>query len=115
MQHDENVEKLLGNVCTNDFEATLGPSVEQCTKLGVIVDFDGTLAYLARTPELAIIPPETKKILERFAHMNDVHVAIISGRQVSRQQCCCCFINQLDLTHFETRSRISSARSASRA
>ena len=83
MQHDENVEKLLGNVCTNDFEATLGPSVEQCTKLGVIVDFDGTLAYLARTPELAIIPPETKKILERFAHMNDVHVAIISGRQVS--------------------------------
>lgn len=31
-----------------DFESSLGPSVEMCPKLGVIVDFDGTLSHLAR-------------------------------------------------------------------
>jgi len=46
-----------------DFEQTLGPYVETCTKLGVILDFDGTLSYLAATPELAIIPPETKRVI----------------------------------------------------
>ncbi len=30
-----------------DFELTLGPYVEESSKLGVIVDFDGTLSYLA--------------------------------------------------------------------
>ncbi|XP_059086503.1 uncharacterized protein LOC131883147 isoform X2 [Tigriopus californicus] len=81
--HDENVDRLLGNgPCTNEFEATLGPSVEMSTKLGVIIDFDGTLACLARTPELAIIAPEAKKTLERLSKMSDAHIAIISGRQL---------------------------------
>ena len=45
--HDENVDLLLGNRPLGiDFEATLGPYVEMCTKLGVIIDFDGTLSYL---------------------------------------------------------------------
>ena len=30
-----------------DFELTLGPYVEMSSKLGVILDFDGTLSYLA--------------------------------------------------------------------
>ena len=36
----------------------------------------------AKTPELAIILPETKRVLTRLSHMSDVHVAIISGRQL---------------------------------
>ncbi len=35
-----------------------------------------------QTPELAIIPPETKRVLERLCKFPDVHVAIISGRQL---------------------------------
>ena len=45
-----------------EFDFTLGHYVEQCTKLGIFIDFDGTLSPLARTPELAFIPPETKKV-----------------------------------------------------
>ena len=33
-----------------EFNMTLGKDVEMFTKLGIIVDFDGTISYLARTP-----------------------------------------------------------------
>ena len=52
------------------------------SQLGVILDFDGTLSGLAKTPELAFICPESKKSLERLSNMADVHVAIISGRNL---------------------------------
>ncbi len=52
------------------------------SKLGIIVDFDGTLSPLAATPALAFIPHETKKVLERMANMMDVNIVIISGRDV---------------------------------
>jgi len=52
------------------------------SKLGIIVDFDGTLSPLAATPALAFIPHETKKVLERMANMTDVNLVIISGREV---------------------------------
>ena len=32
------------------FAMTVGKDVEMYTKLGIIVDFDGTLSYLAKTP-----------------------------------------------------------------
>ncbi|CAB4061564.1 DCAF13 [Lepeophtheirus salmonis] len=44
-----------------EFEDRLGPYVEMSTKLGIILDFDGTLSCLARTPGLAMMAPETKK------------------------------------------------------
>ena len=49
-----------------DFEQNLGKLVDTCTKLGIILDFDGTLSFLAQKPALAIIPPETRKALERL-------------------------------------------------
>ena len=45
-----------------EFDSTLGHYVEMCSKLGIFLDFDGTMSPLARTPELAFIPPETKKV-----------------------------------------------------
>ena len=58
------------------------PAFQMSSKLGVILDFDGTLSGLAKTPELAFICPESKKSLERLSNMADVHVAIISGRNL---------------------------------
>ena len=66
----------------NEFDLTLGHYVEMCSKLGIILDFDGTLSPLARIPELAFIPPETKKVLERLVNLPDVHVVVISGREL---------------------------------
>ena len=33
-----------------EFGMTVGKDVEMFTKLGIIVDFDGTLSYLSKTP-----------------------------------------------------------------
>ena len=74
----------------NSLELKLGPYVQMSSKLGVILDFDGTLSGLAKTPELAFICPESKKSLERLSNMADVHVAIISGRNLEdlREKVC---------------------------
>ena len=66
----------------SEFDFTLGHFVENSSKLGIIVDFDGTLSPLARTPEHAFIPPEAKKVLERLSNLTDVHVVVISGREL---------------------------------
>jgi len=48
----------------------------------LLLDYDGTLAPLAPHPDLAILPLETKSVLERLANMSDVYISIISGRNV---------------------------------
>ena len=69
-----------------DFEQTLGGLVDNCTKLGVILDFDGTISFLAQKPALAIIPPETKKALEMLAQFSDCKITVISGRNIGDLQ-----------------------------
>lgn len=51
-------------------------------KLALLLDYDGTLAPIAPHPDLAILPPETKNVLQRLSNMSDVYIAIISGRNV---------------------------------
>ena len=69
-----------------DFEHNLGKLVDTCTKLGVILDFDGTLSFLAQKPALAIIPPETQKALERLSQFSDCKITVISGRNIEDLQ-----------------------------
>ena len=70
------------HITSEMFEYTIGPYLDVCSKLGIIVDFDGTLSPLAATPALAFIPHETKRVLERMSNMIDVNIVIISGRDV---------------------------------
>ena len=42
--------------------------------------------FIRRTPVLAIIPPETKKTLERLTNISDCHIAVISGRNLEDLQ-----------------------------
>lgn len=51
------------------------------TKL-LLLDFDGTLAPIAKTPREAKISPETKKLLRQLSEKKDVYLAIISGRKL---------------------------------
>ncbi len=66
-----------------DFEDYLAKYVGQDSILALLLDYDGTLSPIAPHPDLAVIPPETKKVLARLARMPDVFVAIISGRGVT--------------------------------
>ena len=65
-----------------DFDSYLAPYVGDKAILSLLLDYDGTLAPIASHPDLAIIPPEVKKVLERLANNPDVFIAIISGRSV---------------------------------
>ena len=79
-----------------DFDHDLGPLIDNCTKIGLILDFDGTLSFLANTPDLAIILPEIKRVFERLSNISDVHIAIISGRPLANIQEKVNIINRLD-------------------
>lgn len=57
--------------------------IGQTDKLALLLDYDGTLAPIAPHPDLAILPNETRCVLERLANTPDVFVAIVSGRNVN--------------------------------
>ncbi|MDD2679575.1 MAG: trehalose-phosphatase [Candidatus Omnitrophica bacterium] len=50
--------------------------------LFLFLDFDGTLAPIAETPAKAVIPQETKKLLNKLAKRKHIRIAIISGRSL---------------------------------
>lgn len=52
-------------------------------KLALLLDYDGTLAPIATHPDLAVLPSETKSVLEKLSNMQDVYISIISGRNVN--------------------------------
>jgi len=66
-----------------DFDEYLAKYVGDNSILALLLDYDGTLSPIAPHPDLATIPEETKKVLERLANMPDVFVGVISGRSVN--------------------------------
>lgn len=52
-------------------------------RLLVALDFDGTLAPLARRPEAARMSPSTRAALRALAARADVRVAVVSGRALA--------------------------------
>ena len=67
---EEDGEELMSNtmqpVQVEDFQQYLGSYVGDEAILSLLLDYDGTLSPLAPHPDLATIPPETKKVLERY-------------------------------------------------
>jgi trehalose 6-phosphate phosphatase len=51
--------------------------------LAVMLDVDGTLAPIAPTPDQAAVPPATRIVVRKLAHLPDVHVALVSGRSAT--------------------------------
>ncbi|CAG7837219.1 unnamed protein product [Allacma fusca] len=82
----EDGEEVLPNtmapVTMEDFDDYLSKYVGSTCKLALLLDYDGTLAPIAPHPDLATIPDETKRVLERLAHNPDIYVAVVSGRNV---------------------------------
>ncbi len=48
----------------------------------LLSDFDGTLSPIVGRPEEAVLPDDTRQVLERLAHHQKVAVAVISGRSL---------------------------------
>jgi trehalose-phosphatase len=48
--------------------------------LVLLLDLDGTLSPIASRPQSAIIPPETRRVLERLVNLPGVHLVLLSGR-----------------------------------
>lgn len=51
-------------------------------QLALLLDFDGTLAPLMKRPEMVVLPQETKEILTRLSENPQIHISIVSGRNV---------------------------------
>lgn len=80
---DEVLPTTMQPVTMDDFEEYLAKYIGSKHKLALLLDYDGTLAPLAPHPDLAILPQETKNVLERLSNMPDVYISIISGRNVN--------------------------------
>lgn len=67
------------------FEALdeIGAVVETASHLLVFLDFDGTLAPIADTPDAARLPDKTRGFLKTLARRVDCTVSIVSGRAVA--------------------------------
>ena len=57
--------------------------VQAADKLRLFLDYDGTLAEFAPTPDEIYPDPELIKLLDRLNHHQRLQVAIISGRRLS--------------------------------
>jgi trehalose 6-phosphate phosphatase len=53
------------------------------TQILLFLDYDGTLTPIAARPEMAVLSPQARKILEAISHHNIFQLAIISGRSLS--------------------------------
>jgi len=72
----------LNPLAMDKYDEYLSKYIGNAEKLALLLDYDGTLAPLAPHPDLAILPNETKRILERLSNCPDVYISIISGRNV---------------------------------
>ncbi len=64
-----------------DWQALAGPLATRKRFL-LLLDFDGTLAPLERTPRQARLPEPTRRLIRRLKGRPGVHVAVISGRSL---------------------------------
>ncbi|KYM93770.1 Alpha,alpha-trehalose-phosphate synthase [UDP-forming] A [Cyphomyrmex costatus] len=88
-EHDSVGATTMQPVTMDDFDDYLNNDnhmspryIGENHKLALLLDYDGTLAPIATHPDLAILPLETKNVLQRLSNMSDVYIAIISGRNV---------------------------------
>ena len=65
-----------------NFDSYLKNYIGDTPTLALLLDYDGTLTPIVKHPDLAVIPPETKSVLERLSKRSDVFIAVVSGRGV---------------------------------
>ena len=79
---NEESDGRLEPVSEEEISSYLSSYVTESSRLVLILDYDGTLTPIAPHPEIAHLPAETKRILEKLTHMPDVSIAVVSGRSL---------------------------------
>lgn len=79
---EDIIQSSMLPMSTEDFDYLAG-YIGASHKLALLLDYDGTLAPIAPHPDLAVLPTETKKVLEKLVNTPDVYVAVVSGRNVN--------------------------------
>jgi trehalose 6-phosphate synthase/phosphatase len=79
---EETLPTTMTPVTVSDFDSYLTPYVGEKATLALLLDYDGTLSPIAKHPDLATLPTETKKLLQRLANRPDIFIAVVSGRSV---------------------------------
>lgn len=82
LEEDDVGHTTMQPVTIDDFDEYMLSYIGYNHKLALLLDYDGTLAPIAPHPDLATLPQETKNILLRLSNHSDVHIAIVSGRNV---------------------------------
>jgi trehalose 6-phosphate phosphatase len=59
------------------------PPLTETRDVWFCLDYDGTLAPIAATPEAATPLPGTERVLDDLARSSGVHIAIVTGRSIS--------------------------------
>ena len=49
----------------------------------LLSDYDGTLTPIVERPELALLPDDVRRLLERLVHQRHMRIGIVSGRALS--------------------------------
>ena len=57
--------------------------IREATQILLFLDYDGTLTPIAARPEMAALPSQTRKILEKISRHSLFKLAVISGRGLS--------------------------------
>jgi len=52
-------------------------------KTALFLDFDGTLSHIMMYPDQAAVLPRARELLSRLVQLNNMHIAIVSGRAVA--------------------------------
>jgi trehalose 6-phosphate synthase/phosphatase len=63
---DDVLPTTMTPLTMDDFEGILSKYIGKTHKLALLLDYDGTLAPIAPHPDLAIIPPETKNVKNKY-------------------------------------------------
>jgi trehalose-phosphatase len=52
-------------------------------RIFLFLDYDGTLSPISKTPDLAVLPIKTRRVLERLSKSPECKITIVSGRDVA--------------------------------
>ena len=66
----------------SQFVGEVGERIKTAERVSLFLDFDGTLSWLAPSPETAWLSEQTRETLDRISKMHHVVTTIISGRAV---------------------------------